>query len=80
MTEACESFSSLGKQCESSELPAYAGMCWISAARCEGSLGNIPGEASCLTRAAHQFLSAEKKDHELGCPSPSQENLEVKLN
>ncbi|RZC40572.1 hypothetical protein BDFB_002189 [Asbolus verrucosus] len=79
VTEACESFSSLGKHCETSELPAYAGMCWISAARCEGSLGNIPGETSCLVRAARQFLAAEEKDHSLGCPSPSQENLEAAL-
>ncbi|XP_044252928.1 40-kDa huntingtin-associated protein [Tribolium madens] len=77
VTEACESFSSLGKQCEASELPSYAGLCWISSARCEGSLGNTPGEAACLTRAARQFLSAERKDHELGCPSPCQENLEA---
>lgn len=58
-------------------MPSYAGVCWISTARCEGSLGNITGETSSLVRAARQFLTSEDKDYNLGCPSPSQENLEV---
>lgn len=60
-------------------MPAYAGLCWIAAARCEGSLGNIPGETSCLVRSARQFLSAEVKDKSLGCSSPSNENLQAAL-
>lgn len=56
---------------------AYAGLSWIAAARCEGSLKNIPGETSCLTRAGRQFILAEDKYKSLGCPSPSNENLQV---
>lgn len=77
VTEACESFTSLGQYCENSDMPAYAGLCWIAAARCEGSIKNIPGETSCLTRAARQFLSAEQKYKSLDCSSPSIENLLV---
>lgn len=77
VTEACDSFVSLGLHCEASELPAYAGLCWISAARCEGSLANITGETSSLVRAARQFLKAEENDQNLNYPSPSQENLQV---
>lgn len=77
VTEACESFTSLGQRCEDVEMPVYAGLCWIAAARCEGSLGNIPGESNCLIRSARQFLSAELKDQHLGCISPSNENLQV---
>lgn len=60
-------------------MPVYAGLCWIAAARCEGSLGNIPGESNCLIRSARQFLNAELKDARLGCTSPSSENLQVLL-
>lgn len=80
MTEACEGFTSLGQQCENAEMPSYAGLCWIAAARCEGSLGNIPGETCCLLRSARQFLSAEVNDNRLGSPSPFQENLQAALN
>lgn len=58
-------------------MPSYAGLCWIAAARCEGSLKNSPGETSCLIRSARQFLSAEEKNSNLGCISPSGENLQV---
>lgn len=80
VTEACESFTALGQQCEDVEMPVYAGLCWIAAARCEGSLGNIPGESTCLVRSARQFLCAEFKDKHLGCTSPSNENLQVSLH
>lgn len=79
MTEACESFTQLGQHCENAEMPSYAGLCWIAAARCEGSLGNIPGETSCLTRSARQFLTAEEQNTSLGCPSPN-ENLQAALS
>lgn len=80
VTEACESFTSLGQHCENIELPAYAGMCWIAAARCEGSLGNIPGETSSLTRSARNFVTAEMKNKSLGCPSVGNENLQAALS
>jgi len=80
VTEACDSFTSLGQHCENVELPSYAGMCWIAAARCEGSLGNIPGETSCLIRSARNFISAETKNKNLGCQSVADENLQAALS
>ncbi|KAJ8965131.1 hypothetical protein NQ314_004356 [Rhamnusium bicolor] len=77
LTEACDSFVTLAKQCETFELPAYAGLCWIAAARCEGSLSNNTGETSCLIQSARQFLKAEEYDFNLGCNSVSGENLQV---
>ncbi|KAF2899476.1 hypothetical protein ILUMI_06689 [Ignelater luminosus] len=80
VTEACDSFTSLGQYCENIEMPSYAGMCWIAAARCEGSLGNIPGETSCLVRSARNFVLAEVKNKSLGCQSVSDENLQAALS
>ncbi|XP_018568149.1 factor VIII intron 22 protein-like [Anoplophora glabripennis] len=80
VTEACESFVSLAKQCETLELPAYAGLCWIAAARCEGSLSNNTGETSCLVQSGRQFLKAEENDFNLGCSSVSGENLQAGLS
>ncbi|KAK5641906.1 hypothetical protein RI129_010453 [Pyrocoelia pectoralis] len=79
VTEACESFTSLGQHCENVEMPAYAGMCWIAAARCEGSLGNVPGETSCLVRSARNFMSTQIKNNSLGCQSVATENLQAAL-
>lgn len=80
VTEACESFTVLGQHCEKEELPTYAGLCWIAAAQCEGSLANIPGETACLRRSAQQFLASEIKSVSLGCPTPSNENLSAALS
>ncbi|KAK4873930.1 hypothetical protein RN001_013290 [Aquatica leii] len=79
VTEACDSFTSLGQHCENIEMPSYAGMCWIAAARCEGSLGNIPGETTCLIRSARNFMSAQIKNKSLGCHSVATENLQAAL-
>lgn len=79
VTEACESFSQLGQICENAEMPSYAGLCWIAAARCEGSLDNSLAETSCLIRSARQFALAEEKNEKLGCPGPSGENLQASL-
>nr|CAH7760628.1 unnamed protein product [Callosobruchus chinensis] len=80
VTEACESFTSLAKQCEHLELPAYAGLCWIAAARCEGSLLNNIGETSSLVQSARQFFKAEENDFNLGCTSVSGEYLQAGLS
>ncbi|CAH1999319.1 unnamed protein product [Acanthoscelides obtectus] len=80
VTEACESFTTLAKQCESLELPAYAGLCWIAAARCEGSLLNNTGETSSLVQSARQFFKAEENDFNLGCSSVSGEYLQAGLS
>ncbi|KAJ8923349.1 hypothetical protein NQ315_001907 [Exocentrus adspersus] len=80
VTEASESFVSLAKQCETLELPAYSGLCWIAAARCEGSLSNTIGETACLIQSGRQFLNAEENDFNLGCSSVSGENLQAGLS
>lgn len=80
VTEAYESFASLGQQCESNDLPAYAGLCWIAAARCEGSLLNIPGETGCLLRSARQFLNAQQNDYNLGTTTTVSDNLQAALS
>lgn len=67
----------LALQCEHEELPQYAGLCWIAAARCESSLGNASGEAWDLVRAGRQFLRAEICAKDLGCPSPGGEHVQV---
>ncbi|KAF5270740.1 hypothetical protein FQA39_LY01478 [Lamprigera yunnana] len=79
VTEACDSFASLGQHCENVEMPSYAGICWIAAARCEGTLGNTPGETSCLIRSARNFMSAQVKNKSLGCHSVATENLQAAL-
>ncbi|XP_050298046.1 40-kDa huntingtin-associated protein isoform X4 [Anthonomus grandis grandis] len=78
-TEASESFAALGQQCESQELPQYAALSWLAAARCEGTLGNPVSETAYLLRAARQFFKAEQEDFLTGCTCVSTENLEVYL-
>ncbi|GLH06574.1 Factor VIII intron 22 protein [Gryllus bimaculatus] len=80
VTEASDQFGSLAVRCENDELPQYAGLCWMAAARCEGSLGNSPGEAWDLVRAGRQFMKAEVKGAKLGCPSPGGEHLQAAIN
>lgn len=78
-TEALESFTALGQQCESQDLPEYAAINWIAAARCEGTLGNTIGETSYLLRAARQFLKAEKQDVDIGGIRVPTDNLQASL-
>ncbi|XP_060521285.1 40-kDa huntingtin-associated protein-like [Cylas formicarius] len=80
VTEASESFVKLGQQCESQDLPSYAALSWMAAARCEGSLGNIPGETSYMIRSARQFLNAEEKDFSTGCVRVPSDNLQAGLS
>lgn len=75
--EAAEGFISLGHYCESEELPQYAAMNWLAAARCEGSLGHPVSETSLLVRAGRQFLKAGTDDLDIGCISLGSESLEV---
>lgn len=77
VTEACESFTTLAKHCESLDLPAYAGLSWVAAARCEGSLLNNTEETACLLNSARQYMKAEISDFNLGCHSVSGEYLQV---
>lgn len=69
----------MAKQCENQELPAYAGICWIAAARCEGSLQNNTEETSCLVNSARQFFKAEENDFNLGCRTVCGEYLHVSI-
>lgn len=67
----------MAQQCESEELPQYAALSWIAAARCEGTLGNNVAETSYLLNAARQFLKAEEENSQTDCPSVSTEYLQV---
>lgn len=67
----------MAQQCESEELPQYAALSWIAAARCEGTLGNNVAETSYLLQAARQFLKAEEENSQTDCPSVSTEYLQV---
>ncbi|XP_046425842.1 40-kDa huntingtin-associated protein-like [Neodiprion fabricii] len=80
VSEACDQFSALATQCEQKELWQYAGLCWLAAARCQGTLGNASTEASLLARAGRQFLTAEKKNVMIGCPAPGQENVQAAVS
>ncbi|XP_057667787.1 40-kDa huntingtin-associated protein-like isoform X1 [Diorhabda carinulata] len=80
VAEACESFIGLAKRCETLELPVYAGLSWIAAARCEGSLCNNTGETTCLTQSARQLLKAEDSDRQIICETLFGENLQAGLS
>ncbi|KAL3273489.1 hypothetical protein HHI36_014930 [Cryptolaemus montrouzieri] len=78
--EALESYIALARDCETSELPAYAGLCWNAAAKCESSLGNSVGEVTNLLRSARQYAAAECNNVDMGCISLGCDNLHASLN
>lgn len=51
----------------------------MAAARCQGTLENASSEINLLVKAGRQFLTAEKKDNDIGCPSIGQEDIQVSL-
>lgn len=67
----------LATECEQKELWQYAGLCWLAAARCQGTLENASSEINLLIKAGRQFLIADKKDNDIGCPSIGHENIQV---
>lgn len=67
----------LANECEQRELWQYAGLCYLAAARCQGILENSSSEINLLVKAGRQFLTAEKKNNDIGCPSIGQENIQV---
>ncbi|XP_015187216.1 PREDICTED: factor VIII intron 22 protein-like isoform X2 [Polistes dominula] len=75
ITEANDQFCALAVECEQKELWQYAGLCYLAAARCHGTLKNASSEISLLIKAGRQFLTAEKKNNDIGCPSLGQENM-----
>ncbi|KAH0944467.1 hypothetical protein HN011_007298 [Eciton burchellii] len=80
VAEACDQFSTLANECEQKELWQYAGLCWLAAARCQGTLENGTSEINLLVKAGRQFLTAEKKDNVIGCPSVGQENIQAAVS
>ncbi|XP_077284542.1 huntingtin-associated protein 40 kDa isoform X2 [Arctopsyche grandis] len=80
VSEATDEFTELALQCEHAEQPPYAGLCYIGAARCEGSIGNTIGEAEYLLMSARQFMKAELKLSSLRCINPGKENLEAAIS
>ncbi|KAF7405403.1 hypothetical protein HZH66_004309 [Vespula vulgaris] len=75
VTEASDQFCALAVECEQKELWQYAGLCYLAAARCHGTLKNASSEINLLIKAGRQFLTAEKKNNDIGCPSLGQENM-----
>lgn len=69
----------LATECEQKELWQYTGLCWLAAARCQGTLENVSSEINLLIKAGRQFLIAEKKNDDIGCPSIGYENIQVFL-
>lgn len=61
VTEASDQFCGLAIECEQKELWQYAGLCYLAAARCHGTLKNTSSEINLLIKAGRQFLTAEKK-------------------
>ncbi|EZA61217.1 Factor VIII intron 22 protein [Ooceraea biroi] len=80
VAEACDQFSALANECEQRELWQYAGLCWLAAARCQGTLENGTSEINLLVKAGRQFLTAEKKDNDIRCPSIGQENIQAAVS
>lgn len=64
-------------ECEQKELWQYAGLSSLAAARCQGTLENTSSELNFLIKAGREFLVADKKDKDIGCPSIGQENTQV---
>lgn len=67
----------LAVECEQKELWQYAGLCWLAAARCQGTLGNVLTEINFLTKAGRSFIVAKNKNNHSGCSYSGQENLQV---
>lgn len=67
VTEAADEFSALAVRCgqENVQMHPYAALCWIAAARCEGSLSNTVTERSCLVQAARQYFIAAENDEKI---------------
>ncbi|XP_058805178.1 40-kDa huntingtin-associated protein-like [Phymastichus coffea] len=80
VAEASDQFENLAVSCERIELHQYAGWCWLAAARCQGTVGNVVYEINLLTRAGRQFMMANKKRHKIGCLSIGGEDSQAAIN
>ncbi|XP_011306553.1 factor VIII intron 22 protein [Fopius arisanus] len=77
ITEASEQFNSLALNCEQEEAWQYAGLCSTAVARCYHTLGDTESEINNLLRAGRHFLTADKQNWSIGCPSVGQENFQA---
>ncbi|XP_017767313.1 PREDICTED: factor VIII intron 22 protein-like [Eufriesea mexicana] len=80
VAEASDQFGALAIECEQKELWQYAGLCLLAAARCQGTLENIFSELNLLIRAGREFLVADKKVKDIGCPPIGQENTQAAIS
>ncbi|XP_051155962.1 40-kDa huntingtin-associated protein [Leptopilina boulardi] len=80
VTEASEQFDNLAIECDQKELCQYAGLCWLAAARCQGTLGNVLAEINFLTKAGRSFIIAKNKNNQIGCSYSGEENLQAAIN
>ncbi|XP_076281989.1 40-kDa huntingtin-associated protein isoform X1 [Lasioglossum baleicum] len=80
VAEASDQFGLLAAECEQKELWQYAGLCLLAAARCQGTLDNVSFELNFLIKAGREFLVANKKDKDIGCPSMGQENTQAAIS
>ncbi|XP_076246666.1 40-kDa huntingtin-associated protein isoform X2 [Calliopsis andreniformis] len=80
VAEASDQFGNLAVECEQKELWQYAGLSSLAAARCQGTLENTSSELNFLIKAGREFLVADKKDKDIGCPSIGQENTQAAVS
>ena len=80
VAEASDQFGGLALECEQKELWQYAGLCSLAAARCQGTLENASSELTFLIKAGREFLVADKKNKNIGCPSIGQENTQAAVS
>lgn len=80
VAEASDQFSGLAIECEQKELWQYAGLCSLAAARCQGTLDNASAELNFLIKAGREFLTADKKTMDIGCPSIGHENSQAAVS
>ncbi|XP_044759454.1 40-kDa huntingtin-associated protein-like [Coccinella septempunctata] len=77
--EALESYVDLAREWENLDLPAYAGLSWHAAAKCENALGNTVGEITNLLRSARSYAKNEVNNLQTGCISLEWDMLQASL-
>lgn len=78
--EALESYVDLAREWENLELPAYAGLSWHAAAKCENALGNSVGEITNLLRSARSYAKEELNNLQTGCVSLGWDTVQASLS
>lgn len=67
--------SVLAPKFDNSDLPEYAGLCWMAAAKCEEDLENKVAAVDLLLKAGRAFVQADERCNELNGSSNSHEHL-----